>query len=495
MIIAKVKNQNVNLCYDEVVSDSVKYLKIRFEFSDDWLGYTKTAIFHNERQDTTITVLMVSGEPLYIGDNVCLVPHEVIKSPHFTVSVVGISGESTITADTKRVIVRESGYIQGQTPSEPTASEYERIAQLAAEASDIAASVREDADNGLFKGDKGDKGDTGNTGAKGDAFTYSDFTEEQLAALKGPKGDKGDTGNTGAKGDAFTYSDFTEEQLAALKGPKGDKGDTGNTGAKGDKGDKGDKSDKGDTGETPDLSSYYNKSQINTLLSHRQATFAYIQIDGDDMHLIPSSTIYFDGKFRSIHGSAQENEYDIVNRSMLTSYHDSTKQNVLTAGSNITISGDTISASCDSWRTVADVTLSSSNETISLEVDSDSQPFELKQIRIYLYVPQKADATFTNGYLSLATVGQSGYYISFGAPNFISKTQDNYWLIEIMPSNSFPACAKFSVSKPALSGGNTQIYYDKNGRSSNNYTKIRIDMNGSEGLPVGTHIVVEGIDA
>ena len=64
MIIAKVKNQNVNLCYDDVVSDSVKYLKIRFEFSDDWLGYTKTAIFHNERQDTTITVLMVSGEPL-----------------------------------------------------------------------------------------------------------------------------------------------------------------------------------------------------------------------------------------------------------------------------------------------------------------------------------------------------------------------------------------------------------------------------------------------
>ena len=47
-------------------------------------------------------------------------------------------------------------------------------------------------------------------GDKGDAFTYADFTEEQLAGLKGPKGD------------AFTYADFTAEQLAGLKGPKGD---------------------------------------------------------------------------------------------------------------------------------------------------------------------------------------------------------------------------------------------------------------------------------
>ena len=41
---------------------------------------------------------------------------------------------------------------------------------------------------------------------------------------------KGDTGAVGAKGDkgnAFTYEDFTPEQLLALKGEKGDKGDPG----------------------------------------------------------------------------------------------------------------------------------------------------------------------------------------------------------------------------------------------------------------------------
>lgn len=49
----------------------------------------------------------------------------------------------------------------------------------------------------------------GAKGDKGDAFTYADFTPEQLAALKGEKGD------------AFTYEDFTPEQLESLRGPAG----------------------------------------------------------------------------------------------------------------------------------------------------------------------------------------------------------------------------------------------------------------------------------
>ena len=93
------------------------------------------------------------------------------------------------------------------------------------------------------QGERGEKGDTGSKGDKGDPFVYSDFTSEQLASLKGEKGDKGDkgdqgiqgeqgiqgiqgikgdTGAKGDKGDAFTYSDFTPEQLASLKGEKGD---------------------------------------------------------------------------------------------------------------------------------------------------------------------------------------------------------------------------------------------------------------------------------
>ena len=70
----------------------------------------------------------------------------------------------------------------------------------------------------------------GTPGAPGRAFTFADFTPEQLAALKGSKGDPFHYADftpaqlealKGAKGDAFTFADFTPEQLAALKGEPG----------------------------------------------------------------------------------------------------------------------------------------------------------------------------------------------------------------------------------------------------------------------------------
>lgn len=89
------------------------------------------------------------------------------------------------------------------------------------------------------QGPQGDPGPQGEPGPKGDAFTYDDFTEEELAALKGDKGDKGAQGEPGPKGDAFTYADFTEEQLAALKGPQGDPGPQGSPGPQGEPGEAG----------------------------------------------------------------------------------------------------------------------------------------------------------------------------------------------------------------------------------------------------------------
>ena len=118
---------------------------------------------------------------------------------------------------------------------------------------------------------------------KGNPFTYSDFTSEQLAGLTGPRGPAGfyfipkvDTdgniswinngnlsnpttmnirgpqgekgkqgeqglvgpiGKTGPKGDPFTYEDFTVEQLEGLRGPQGKsgpQGPIGNTGPQGE---------------------------------------------------------------------------------------------------------------------------------------------------------------------------------------------------------------------------------------------------------------------
>ena len=101
-----------------------------------------------------------------------------------------------------------------------------------------------------LKGPKGDKGEDGQQGPKGEPFKYTDFTTEQLVALKGPKGDKGEDGEQGPigpKGEPFKYTDFTEAQLVALKGPKGDKGENGL------KGDRGEKGERGEQGLSPEL--------------------------------------------------------------------------------------------------------------------------------------------------------------------------------------------------------------------------------------------------
>ena len=81
-----------------------------------------------------------------------------------------------------------------------------------------------------LKGPKGDTGGQGIPGEKGDKGEQGDVGPKGDTGAKGEKGDKGDKGSKGDKGDAFTYNDFTPEQLAALKGEKGDKGNPGQDG-------------------------------------------------------------------------------------------------------------------------------------------------------------------------------------------------------------------------------------------------------------------------
>lgn len=93
-----------------------------------------------------------------------------------------------------------------------------------------------------FKGIKGDKGDKGEQGEQG----VQGIQGEQ--GIEGPRGMQGEIGLQGPKGDAFTYVDFTEEQLIALKGEKGDKGDIGETGPQGPKGETGLQGPQGEVG-------------------------------------------------------------------------------------------------------------------------------------------------------------------------------------------------------------------------------------------------------
>ena len=73
--------------------------------------------------------------------------------------------------------------------------------------------------NFAFKNLKGEPGERGLQGERGAAFTYADFTTEQLATLKGEKGDAGSTGSAGkdgADGKSITAINLVTDETGAI---------------------------------------------------------------------------------------------------------------------------------------------------------------------------------------------------------------------------------------------------------------------------------------
>lgn len=101
-----------------IVADSIKYLAVRFNFSDEWKGTKKTVVFLYDGY--SYNVLLDENE-------IAIVPHEVIKSPGFNLSAYGTNNGMRITTNTCKVSVIKSGYCEGETPPEPTQNVYEQI--------------------------------------------------------------------------------------------------------------------------------------------------------------------------------------------------------------------------------------------------------------------------------------------------------------------------------------------------------------------------------
>ena len=184
------------------IADGINFDRMFFEFPKSWDGYVKTAVF--SYNNAVYSVILQQGNPLCISKNECYIPHEVLKENGFEVSVFGTLGDSRATTQTANIKVVESGYAEGQIPSEPTLSEYEQLVNLATETKLIAQSVRDDADNGAFKGEKGDKGEQGVQGIQG------------IKGEKGEKGDKGDRGLTGEKGDSYILTEADKTEIASI---------------------------------------------------------------------------------------------------------------------------------------------------------------------------------------------------------------------------------------------------------------------------------------
>ena len=177
MICVEVHSNNVLALRSDTlsnaVSDSIKHETIKFLFPDNWNNYQKTAVFSAVGVEP-INVLLCEENPLCLSKDECYIPFEVLKGDCFEVSVFGVLDETLATTTKEQIEVLQSGYTLGDQPSEPTQSEYSQILQMVIDTKQIAQSVRDDADNGVFKGEKGEKGD------KGEEYSLTDADKAEI---------------------------------------------------------------------------------------------------------------------------------------------------------------------------------------------------------------------------------------------------------------------------------------------------------------------------
>lgn len=169
-----------------VTSQSKNYVQAHFDVrSDDWTAPI-TAIF--SARNNAYSVLLDEN-------NTCIIPWEVLKNAG-TVNVSAFCGDRH-TANIAQFMVVQSGYTEGEMPSEPTPTVYEQILK-----------------NFEGKQDKLVAGDgikiNGNVISAVDAKSayvialehgFIGSEDEWLASLKGAKGEQGEQGIQGVQGE------------------------------------------------------------------------------------------------------------------------------------------------------------------------------------------------------------------------------------------------------------------------------------------------------
>ena len=214
-LVFKVTEQKIT--YDKeayIVTDSWNYITARFEFSEEWGGLSKTAIFKGT--NGTYSVLLT--------DDACIVPHEVLAGG-FSVSVYGSSGNMRITADSVYINAVKSGYEDNQTPPDPTPTVYEEIldkfSDIKQADSERAEQVKQNADgiDGI-RSDMADMNSTLNTKVdkvSGKGLSSNDYTDEEKTKLAGLENYTLPDDVVHDSGYVHTDNNYTDEEREQLK--------------------------------------------------------------------------------------------------------------------------------------------------------------------------------------------------------------------------------------------------------------------------------------
>lgn len=182
------KNQLAVRRREPVTSGSVNVCAARFEFSEDWDGLERVAVFRAGDQSRSV----------FLDEaNICEVPWEVLAVPNVPLraGVYGTrDGEVVLPTCWARLGTILQGVAPGPDAQPPTPDIYRQIMAAARTAIDTANSVREDADAGKFAGPEGPPGPEGPKGEDGPPGERGEQGPQGADGAAGPAGEPGQDG-------------------------------------------------------------------------------------------------------------------------------------------------------------------------------------------------------------------------------------------------------------------------------------------------------------
>ena len=221
---------------EPITSGSVNVYPVRFEFSADWDGLEKTAVFQAGCMEKTVS----------LTGGACTVPAEVLSEPggyYLMAGVCGKQGESTVlpTVWANLGLILE-GAVTGDAP-EPSPPPEGWQEALDSKGDNLA--YTDTGELGLYAGDKllssvpvlGGGGGVPVPGPQGPE------------GPPGPQGEKGDPGPQGEPGPAGPQGPAGAPGADGAPGPKGDPGEPGDAGPEGPQGPVGETGPRGEPGK------------------------------------------------------------------------------------------------------------------------------------------------------------------------------------------------------------------------------------------------------
>lgn len=231
MIQIHINKACAHLCSppELLTAGMAKAVGVRFAFSEDWDGLTKTAVFSNGRATVDVLAAKWDGDTVMVAPEVLAVPGRYVR-----VGVYGTNASGVVLPTVWVTLgkVQPAAEPSGDPSTDPTLPVWAQLQEIIGDLNNLTTTAKENLVAAINEAAKTGSGGAGSIDLRtADGYIqYSNdggATWENLIALADLKGEKGDTGAPGPQG------------VPGEQGPQGETGPQGPQGATGPAGPQG----------------------------------------------------------------------------------------------------------------------------------------------------------------------------------------------------------------------------------------------------------------